>query len=96
MHDACSSIEPLDPTTIATLTQVEFSEPGKHPWESTKSGYLKWATERLLARSKEQDGDNGGEVTKLVERVDEVGQAERLRKAIEVTENVRQSLGGAS
>ncbi|KXN81469.1 Centromere protein mis12 [Leucoagaricus sp. SymC.cos] len=93
MHDACSSLEPLDANAVATLTQVELSEPGKRPWESTKSGYLKWATDRLLARAKDKDGESN-QVTDLVERVDEVGHAERLRKAIEVTENVRQSLSG--
>jgi kinetochore protein Mis12/MTW1 len=94
MHGACSSLEPLDPATIATLTQVEFSEPGKRPWESTKSGYLKWAFERLLAKSKEQTGEDS-EVTDLADRMDHVGQAEKLRRAIEVTENVRESLDGA-
>ncbi|XP_006457093.1 hypothetical protein AGABI2DRAFT_52470, partial [Agaricus bisporus var. bisporus H97] len=49
MYDACSSFEPLDAATLSALTQVELSEPGKHPWESTKSGYMKWAKERLTA-----------------------------------------------
>lgn len=92
MYNACSSLEPLDAATVSTLTQVELSEPGKRPWESTKSGYLKWATERLLAKAKEQEG-RSGEVTNLVDRMDQVGRAERLRKAIEVTENARESLG---
>ncbi|KAF9444709.1 Mis12-domain-containing protein [Macrolepiota fuliginosa MF-IS2] len=83
MYDACSSVEPLDAATVSTLTQVELSEPGKRSWESTKSGYLKWATERLLAKAKEGE----------VDRMDQVGRAERLRKAIKVTENVRDSLG---
>ncbi|KAF9440421.1 hypothetical protein P691DRAFT_767790 [Macrolepiota fuliginosa MF-IS2] len=86
MYDTCSSVEPLDAATISTLTQVELSEPGKRSWESTKSGYLKWATERLLAKAKEGEGGSG-EVTNLVDRMEQVGRAERLRKAIEVTEN---------
>ncbi|KAJ3564765.1 hypothetical protein NP233_g8081 [Leucocoprinus birnbaumii] len=93
MYNACSSLDPLDPTTIATLTQVELTEPGKRPWESTKSGYLKWATERLVERTQKQNGENS-EIANLAGHVEQVGQAERLRKAIEVTENVRQSLGG--
>ncbi|KXN81473.1 hypothetical protein AN958_04554, partial [Leucoagaricus sp. SymC.cos] len=93
IHGSCSSSESLDANAVATLAQVEFSEPGKRPWESTTNGYLKWVTDRLLARAKQKDGGRT-QVTDLVERVDAVGYAERLREAIEVTENVQQSLGG--
>jgi len=89
MYTACSSLDPLDSTTIATLTRVELSEPGKRPWESTKSRYLKWATERLLSRAREHTGEKI-EVTNLVDHADHVGQAEKLRKAIE---DMRESLG---
>ena len=89
MYTACSSLDPLDSTTIATLTRVELSEPGKRPWESTKSGYLKWATERLLSRARDHTGEKI-EVTNLVDHADHVGQAEKLRKAIE---DMRESLG---
>ncbi len=92
MFDSCSSLQPLDAATISALTQVELAEPGKRPWESTKSGYLKWATERLLEKAKEQEGGSHT-VTNLVDRMDQVGQAQRLREAVEVLENVRQSLG---
>lgn len=93
MYDACSSLEPLDAATLSTLTQVELSEPGKRPWESTKSGYLKWATERLIATAKEREGGIN-EVTSLVDHAEQIGRAERLKKALEVAESVRESLGG--
>lgn len=92
MFNVCSSLEPLDAATMSALVQVELTEPGKRPWESTKSGYLKWATDRLLEKAKEQDGGSNT-VTDLVDRMDQVGQAQRLRDAAKVVENVRESLG---
>lgn len=92
MFNACSSFEPLDAATLSALVQVELTEPGKRPWESTKSGYLKWATERLLEKVKEQDGGSSA-VTDLVDRMDRVGQAQRLRDAAKVLEIMRESLG---
>lgn len=93
MYNACSSLEPLDAPTLSSLTQVELSEPGKRPWESTKSGYLRWATERLVAKARENEGGIN-EVTVLVDHTEQIGRAERLRKAFQVTENVRESLEG--
>jgi kinetochore protein Mis12/MTW1 len=89
MYNACSSFEPLDAATLSALNQVELSEPGKHPWESTKSGYMKWAKERLTAKS---DGLIN-EVTTLTDDTGEIGGVEKLRRALETVQDVRTSLG---
>lgn len=89
MYNACSSLEPLDAATLSALTQVELSEPGKHPWESTKSGYIKWAKERLAVKA----GGLVNEVTTLADHTSEIGSTEKLRRALETTQDVRLSLG---
>jgi kinetochore protein Mis12/MTW1 len=89
MYNACSALEPLDDPTLSALNQVELSVPGKHPWESTKSGYMKWARERLMAKS---DG-LVNEVTTLAEDMGEIGGVEKLRWALQTTQDVRTSLG---
>lgn len=54
----------------ATLDQVEISELGKRPWESTKSGYLKWANVGLLVKARVQEGESD-ELTNLINRMDQ-------------------------
>ncbi|KAI0360303.1 Mis12-domain-containing protein [Trametes cingulata] len=60
MFDAVSSLPPLDPSDAALEPGV-VPEPGKRPWETSKTGYLNWAVEQLMQRAKEKaKGEQGG------------------------------------
>ncbi len=36
------------------LVSGPLTEPGKRPWETSKTGYLTWAVDQLLSRTKSQ------------------------------------------
>ena len=58
MYDAVTSLPPHDPSAAAELQlSAPLPEPGKRPWETNKMGYLKWAVEQLLFRTR--GGDQG-------------------------------------
>ncbi|KAI8971300.1 Mis12 protein-domain-containing protein [Trametes punicea] len=60
MFDAVSSLPALDPSAAA-LEPGAVPEPGKRPWETSKTGYLNWAVEQLMQRAKEKaKGEQGG------------------------------------
>ena len=54
MFSAISSIPALTPESTAALIQLPLADPGKRPWETTKSAYFAWATQQLLAKVKPQ------------------------------------------
>ncbi|KAF9442752.1 hypothetical protein P691DRAFT_680857 [Macrolepiota fuliginosa MF-IS2] len=85
MYGRCSSLFPFDAAMLSALSQVELSEPGKRPWESTKTGYLKWAIEQLSKVGGK--GGKQGEVDGLVMRTDQVGSTDHLRRAIKVDDD---------
>ncbi|KAK0465218.1 Mis12 protein-domain-containing protein [Desarmillaria tabescens] len=93
MHSAVSNLPPIDPETIAALAQFQETDSGKRQWETSKSGYLNWAVSQLLSRSKTREG--GGEVEGITEQAAEIGQAEQLRQAFEITNGVREDLENA-
>ncbi|PBL00956.1 Mis12-domain-containing protein [Armillaria gallica] len=93
MHSAVSNLPPMDPETIAALAQFQETDSGKRQWETSKTGYLNWAVGQLLSRSKAREG--GGEVEGMTEQAAEIGQAEQLRQAFEITHGVRNDLENA-
>ncbi|GJE98802.1 Mis12 domain-containing protein [Phanerochaete sordida] len=50
MHDAVASLPPHDPS--AEVLKMPPTEPGKRPWETSQTGYLNWAIQQLLERTK--------------------------------------------
>ena len=82
----------LDPATKASFAQFQLTDPGKRQWETSKTGYLKWAVGQLLAKAREEDSVAGGgssAVDILNATMAEVGGADQLRAAFEVTEGVK-------
>ncbi|KAH9932348.1 Mis12 protein-domain-containing protein [Fomitopsis serialis] len=53
MYDSVSALPPPDPAFTAP-EQAGPSEPGKRPWETSKTGYINWAVEQLMLRAKEK------------------------------------------
>jgi kinetochore protein Mis12/MTW1 len=64
------SLPPLEPS----FGSVNLTEPGKHQWEPSKSGYLNWAVGRLLV--------NGEAIDKVENSALEIGCGEDLRHAL--------------
>ncbi|KAJ4476636.1 Mis12-domain-containing protein [Lentinula aciculospora] len=90
MYDAVSKLPMLDPVLVATLPRIE---PGKREWETDKAGYLNWATAQLLARARADDGVAGtSAVDEMFRNMAQIGEADQLRKAVEITESVRTGL----
>ena len=93
MYASVSALPPtdaLDPGSAAPTT-----EPGKRPWETSKTGYLNWAVGQLMERAKEkargeQVGEDGAafaegsaEVGAAVGAAYEVGRAEDVKAMLE-------------
>ncbi|GLB39402.1 putative mis12 protein [Lyophyllum shimeji] len=89
MFNAVSSLPPLDPSILASLSHAE---PGKRPWETSTTGYKNWAVAQLLDREESAGAGGRSVVDTLGERVGEVGSAEQLRKAVEAVDGVRTDL----
>ncbi|KAI9061573.1 Mis12-domain-containing protein [Trametes sanguinea] len=100
MYEAVASLPPLD-SSSAVLDPGVVPEPGKRPWETSKTGYLNWAVEQLMQRAKEkakreQPGVSGGgfgegssAVSAAAASAYEVGSAEDIKALLE-------RVGGAS
>ncbi|KAF9270579.1 Mis12-domain-containing protein [Marasmius fiardii PR-910] len=95
MNGAVTNLPVLDPATIAALTQFPLSEPGKREWETSKTGYLNWAVSQLLERSREEEPGSTS-VDRITRNVEEVGKADQLREAFEITESLSFGLEGVS
>lgn len=59
LFSAISSLPALTPESTAALTQLPLPDPGKRPWETSKSAYFDWASKQLLARVKQQTSGTG-------------------------------------
>ncbi|KAH8089874.1 Mis12-domain-containing protein [Cristinia sonorae] len=93
MYAAVASLPPHDHAPARSP-----ADPGKRPWETSKSGYLSWARDQLVARTKgEENGDGDGDgrgqgssaVGALVASADQVARVEDV-KAILATGQQRQ------
>lgn len=58
MYNTLSSLPPHDSSTADQLAPP-ISEPGKRPWETSKTGYLNWAIEQLISRAKDRGQGEG-------------------------------------
>ncbi|KAI0634690.1 Mis12-domain-containing protein [Trametes polyzona] len=91
MFDAVASLPPLDPSS-AVLEPGAAPEPGKRPWETSKTGYLNWAVEQLMQRAKERAksepggspfGEGSSAVGAAAAAAYEVGEAQDVRALLE-------------
>lgn len=91
MFDAVASLPPLDPSD-AGLDPGAGPEPGKRPWETSKTGYLNWAVEQLMQRAKERAksepagnafGEGSSAVSAATAAAYEVGSAQDVRALLE-------------
>ena len=85
LHASMAELPVLDPAAIAELTQFQLTDPGKRQWETSKTGYLNWAVDQLLARVRRQEGAGGSTAaSELVTQVHDIATAEDLKATLEV------------
>ncbi|KII95304.1 hypothetical protein PLICRDRAFT_96165 [Plicaturopsis crispa FD-325 SS-3] len=79
MHASVSSLPPLDPTQVpAPVTLKDF---GKREWETSKTGYLNWATGSLMQRTV---GSSGGvNEAGMLEGAASIGPGEWIKATLE-------------
>lgn len=92
MFNSVAALPPLDPAIVASINQIALSDPGKRQWETSKTGYLKWAVGQLLDKTVEDGTGGRSNLDTLTERVSDVGNANSLRTAVEAVDGVRTDL----
>lgn len=82
MYETVSGLPSLDRATVAELSQYQMSEPGKRQWETSKTGYLKWAVGQLIGRIR-AEGESSAVVSEIEQQAASIGSADDLQKAAE-------------
>ncbi|KAF9234037.1 Mis12-domain-containing protein [Melanogaster broomeanus] len=86
MFSAISSLPPLTPESTATLTQLPLADPGKRPWETSKTGYFDWATKQVLAKVKQQNqGAGDTAIGALVESSGAITSTQDMKALVETS-----------
>jgi kinetochore protein Mis12/MTW1 len=98
MYASVSSLPPLEPAVIASLTQFQLTDPGKRQWETSKSGYLNWAVGQLLSKARREEDDeiasgNSAVTASITASLEDIGTATDLRAALDAIKDLRQSFG---
>lgn len=84
MYDAVTSLPPHDPSSAVEQLAMPLPEPGKRLWETNKTGYMNWAIEQLLTRTKERDqGTSSSAVGTVVAATSSVGRAEDVKATVQ-------------
>ncbi|TBU28316.1 Mis12 protein-domain-containing protein [Dichomitus squalens] len=91
MYAAVSSLPPVDASAPTPVPD----QPGKRPWETSKTGYLNWAVAQLMERAKERAkgeqadegdasfGEGSAEVGAAAAAAYSVGRAEDMKAILE-------------
>ncbi|GBE89277.1 Centromere protein [Sparassis crispa] len=84
MYTSVAGLPSLDPSL--TAAEQAIAEPGKRPWETSKTGYLNWAVEQLMARAKRSVKGGEGEFGRGSAAAADaygVGSADDVKEALE-------------
>lgn len=91
MFTTVSSLPPLTPETTAALTQLPLPDPGKRPWELSRTGYIDWAAKQLLTKVRQRSpGVGNSAIESTTALFDAIGAAQSLED-IAKYESVRSS-----
>ena len=89
MHEAVASLPQIDPSSTAP-EHLAAPEPGKRLWETSKTGYLNWAVEQLMRRTKDQNkGEGSSTVGAAAEAAYAVGTAEDVKAFLQASNEGR-------
>ena len=69
------------------------TEPGKRPWETSKTGYVNWAVDQLMQRAKEKAKGEAGEGAAFAEGSSAVGATAAMAYDVGRAEDVKAILG---
>ncbi|KAF9527645.1 Mis12 protein-domain-containing protein [Crepidotus variabilis] len=92
LYESMSSLPALSSISSKFSPTSGQTEPGRRPWESTKSGYMNWALGRLLSRggnSTPADEEKSSPVDRLDVSTDAIGRVSDLQRAAEEVEKRR-------
>jgi len=80
-------------TSIQSVTDIpspnSINDPRKRPWESTKEGYLQWAVQKLVERSRAERNGSDGIPSFLANLVKEANAGGSLGDLKEVSERTK-------
>ena len=89
-YETISSLPPYDPATASQLA-APLAEPGKRPWETSKTGYMNWAVLQLVSRAKGGGQALGGSaVGTVADATARVGRVEDIKALLELASGVSQ------
>ena len=89
-YETISSLPPYDPSTASQLA-APLAEPGKRPWETSKTGYMNWAVLQLVSRAKAGGQALGGSaVGTVADATARVGKVEDIKALLELASGVSQ------
>ncbi|TFK94976.1 Mis12-domain-containing protein [Polyporus arcularius HHB13444] len=92
LHGAVESLPEIDPSTAALEPGI-LPEPGKRPWETSKTGYVNWAVDQLMQRAKEKAKGEAGEGAAFAEGSSAVGATAATAYDIARAEDMKAILG---
>lgn len=96
MYNSVSSLPPLDlpPLRPGGADAIE-AEQGKRPWEMSKSAYLNWAVEQMIARAMESDRNEArGEEGAIASDVGPVSRTVEVTHKVASIDGLKVALGG--
>lgn len=89
-YETISSLPPYDPSA-ATQLAAPLAEPGKRPWETSKTGYMNWAVLQLVSRAKGGGQAPGASaVSTVADTAARVGKVEDIKALLELASGVPQ------
>ena len=91
-YEAVSSLPPYDPSSASHLS-MPLAEPGKRPWETSKTGYINWAVSQAIARvrekGEEKDNTEGTDnliVENIVNTTSKIAKVDDVKTTIQLIE----------
>jgi len=83
VYQSASSLTPMDSSSLP----ITLVDPGKRQWETSKTGYVNWAVNQLVERTKEEEGPSTGKGSSTIHalsvNVEDIGSADGLRRVVE-------------
>lgn len=92
MYLSISALPPPNESIDTEPLSVAAPEPGKRPWETSRTGYVNWAIEQLLARTKARKYGTDGDDATPGEASSVVGQMAAAAHGIATAENMKAAL----
>ncbi|KAI0070123.1 Mis12-domain-containing protein [Panus rudis PR-1116 ss-1] len=81
MYEAVANLPPHEVENTSVLPPIV--EPGKRPWETSRSGYLSWAIDTLVNKASRDGSSSSAAVGKTAEEISQVGSSLDIKGALD-------------